>query len=155
MLRTSFLLALIAGCLNTSWAAEPSPVMLGNLKATQHQTCGKGIEIQVADMQGNDSGRTLIALKNNKSGERDLFASSTVNLQNKQYDKYQPVRYDTLSRTFIPDSAGRPDIVWGGALNPLKGMEYSLALGTHVYACGALQPFIEDVANDLYGEEVK
>lgn len=155
MLRTSLLLTLLAGCLNAAWAAEPAPAMLGNLKATEHQLCGKSIEIQSAAMKGKNAGRTIIALKNNKSGELDLFASTTENAANKQYDKYLPVKFDSLSRTFIEDSTGRPDIVWGGAINNLKGMEYSLALGSHVYACDGLQPFKGEVANDLYGEEAK
>jgi hypothetical protein len=156
MPRAHLLLALLAANITTAWAAaEPAPLMLGNLKATQFQTCGKGIEVQVADLKGTDGNRTVIGLKNNKTGDLDLFASANVSAKEKQYDKYQPVNYDNLSQTFIAVDNGRPDIVWGGAVTNLKGMEYSLALGTHVYTCTNLTPFAGEVANDLYGEPAK
>jgi hypothetical protein len=150
MLTKPLLFAMLAGCITTAWAAEPTPAMLGNIKATLHQTCGKQIFIQVAEMKGSDEGRTVIGIKNNQTGNIDLFTS--LSASSKQYDKYQPVTFDNLSKTLVAMEDDRPPIVWGGAVTNLKGMEYSLALGSHVYPCSKLVPFESEVANDLYGE---
>jgi hypothetical protein len=145
------LFTLFIGCITTASAAEPTPVMLGNLKASLHQICGNEIIVQVAEMTGSDEGRTILGLKNNKTGKVDLFTS--INTSNKQYDKYQPVNFDNLSQSLIPQENDRPAVVWGGAITNLKGMEYSLALGSHVYSCTKLAPFESEIANDLYGEK--
>ncbi|WP_157093352.1 hypothetical protein [Buttiauxella brennerae] len=150
MVRRPLLFAMLVGCITTAWAAEPTPAMLGNITATLHQTCGKQIFIQVAEMKGADAGRTIIGIKNNQTGDIDLFTSFSAS--NKQYDKYQPVTFDNLSKTLVAMESERPPIVWGGAMTNLKGMEYSLALGSHVYQCSKLVPFESEVANDLYGE---
>ena len=149
--RSLVVLTLAAGSFSTAWA-DSAPELLGNLKAILHQTCGQTIEVHVAEMEGNDHGRMLIGLKNNQTGMIDLFASATSTAENKQYDKYVPVVFDGLSKTYIADTKERPDIVWGGAVTNLKGMNYSLALGSHVYQCGTLDKFAGEIANDLYGE---
>ncbi|HKM98397.1 MAG TPA: hypothetical protein VJY99_17145 [Buttiauxella sp.] len=150
MLRKYVILAVLAGSITFTQAAEPTPEMLGNLKASLQQTCGKGINIQIAELHGGDEGRTVLGLRNNQTGTRDLFIS--LNENNKQYDKYQPVRFDSLSKRFVAVNNERPSIIWGGAVSNLKGMEYSLALGSHVYPCSKLSQFESEVANDLYGE---
>lgn len=151
MIRRFIALVLVTGYFSTAWA-DSTPEMLGNMKATWHQTCGKNIEIQATEMDGKNSGHTLIGLKNNQTGKLDLFTSVTPTAENKQYDKYVPVVFDSLSKSLIDDTQGRPDIVWGGAMSSMKGIEYSLALGTHVYQCGALDKFAGEIANELYGE---
>lgn len=150
----NFILALLAGSITTVWAAEPAPEMLGNIKATLHQTCGKNIEIQIAGIQGAQSVHTVITLKNNKTGNADLFISATAAEKRYGYDNYLPVRFDNLSKTFIQQDSSndRPDIFWGGAFYT-KGVKYKLSLGTHVYECGELLPFKGELANDLYGEQ--
>ena len=151
MARAHLILALLAGSISTAWAQEPAPLQLGNLKAELHQTCGKGIIIQLSKAQGADEGHMILGLRNNQTDEVDLFMS--VNETDMQYDKYQLVRFDNLSTAFIAMEDGRPDIVWGGALSSVKGMQYSLALGSHVYACGKPARFEREIANDLYGEK--
>lgn len=149
MKRISLGLTLLATSITTCWATESPPEMLGNLKASLHQTCGKNIAIQLAEMEDE---HTLIGLKNNKTGKLDLFISASVNAENKHYDEYQPVKFDSLAKTFIADSTDRPSIVWGGAVSNLKGMTYTLALGTYIYNCDSLSPFKGEIANDLYGD---
>lgn len=151
MTHKHLLFTVLISCITTAWAAEPTPAMLGNLKASLHQTCGKEIVVQIAEMEGSDEGRIILGLKNNQTGNIDLFTSH--NTSNKQYDKYQPVNYDNLSKTLVILENDRPAVVWGGAVANLKGMEYSLALGSHVYPCTQLVPFENEIANDLYGEK--
>ena len=82
MLRKYVILAVLAGSITFTQAAEPTPEMLGNLKASLQQTCGKGINIQIAELHGGDEGRTVLGLRNNQTGTRDLFISLNENQGN-------------------------------------------------------------------------
>jgi hypothetical protein len=146
MLRAHLIAALLTGHI-----AVAKAVMLGNLESTSYQICGKGIVVQLAEQYGTGKTRTLIGLKNNRSGNIDLFMSA--NVTNKQYDKYQPVNFDALSKTFIVEEKGRPTIMWGGTLSSLKEMQYTLTLGSHVYKCNKISQFENEIAYDWYGEK--
>lgn len=135
-----------------SFSVFAKEVKLGNDLVTYTLTCGKAITVSFTDLTDYNSGHTLIGLKNKQTGAVDLFLSRTPTSDRRQYEQYNRVIYDNLSKTYI-EMADSPSIVWGAARDNGQTEEtYRLALGPHVYICGKLEKLPDETANTLYGE---
>lgn len=136
----------------TSPSCLASDIKLGNMVATHRQICGKSIELNLADLNEPFWGQTLIGLKNNQSGEVDLFMSKTPTMEYRQYEQYDKVIFDSLSKNFIR-APGNIAIVWGSShVSMQKEESFSLAFGSYVYSCQKLEKLPDETANKLYGE---
>jgi hypothetical protein len=129
--------------------AQGAPV-IGNLKANMHQSCGKSITIQIAN---SESKHIILGLNNRNTGKTDLFISENPVEQTHSYNRYLPVKYDALSQTFLLSEEPNIDILWGNSLDNKQASHYILALGNFSYPCGELKPWLNDLANDWYGEK--
>lgn len=148
--NVKFLTAFCLLALTSAGSAFAAKVpMLGNLPASAHQLCGKDIAVQIAEL---DSDQILIGLVNKTTQNLDLFVSENPADVEKSYSKFLPVKFDSLSKSFIPTGDNQIDIVWGASLDGDQKVKYHLALGNYVYQCGALKIWPNDKANDLYGE---
>lgn len=143
-----FLASTLLLCSAAQASAAGAPI-LGNTPADAHQLCGKTIEVQVKYLP---DGKQIIGLMNSKSGDLDLFQSTTPQSPQGQYLKFVPIKYDQLSKNFIVQSDDTLDILWGRTENEKKEISYALSLGSHVYPCGIIQKWPNEKANMLYGE---
>lgn len=127
---------------------------LGKNIAKEHQICGKSIEIQIADIgqEVNGNSKILLGLTNKKTGKLDLFMSQSEIGPERNYGTYHLVTYDALSDTYITPPGKPISLLWGSAMLAVKGISYSLALGTHVYPCQSPAVWPDETANDLYGD---
>jgi hypothetical protein len=130
-------------------ASATDAIMLGNLKSENHQVCGKKIEVQVATL---DDASVIIGILNKNSNEWDTFVSESPITKALSYSKYQPVKFDALSHTFIKQDNKKMFVLWGQSQNENNDVKYTLSLGSHTYDCGQMQKWPDDLANDLYGE---
>lgn len=122
---------------------------LGNLQASAHQLCGENISIQITN---TDDSFTLIGLKNKTTKKMDLFISDNPGEIGKSYSRFTPVVFDNLSKLFLKSDSADIDIIWGGAINEKKEINYQLALGNYTYDCAGIVAWPSDKANELYGE---
>nr|WP_318384185.1 hypothetical protein [uncultured Enterobacter sp.] len=123
--------------------------MLGNIRAESHQVCGKKIEIQAVTLE---DASVMIGILNKNSNEWDTFVSEKPMTKMFSFSKFQPVKFDALSQTFIKQENKKMFVLWGQSQDDKKGTNYTLSLGSHTYDCGQMQSWPEDLANDLYGE---
>lgn len=123
---------------------------LGDTRAFAHQFCGKNITIQIGNTTDNHA---VLGLRNNNSGEIDLFVSATVfDINTSNFVPFNPVKFDHLSKTLVGIEKNDIDIVWGASQDKSKKNHYRLALGNYTYDCGNIILWPNDKANDVYGE---
>lgn len=128
--------------------ADGAPLM-GIYPADAHQVCGKDINLEIKYI---NSSRIIIGLVNHDTEGLDLFQSAgTVNSQ-AQYIRFVPVKFDQLSKDFLPQSDSTMDIVWGAVTQDNQQTAYNLSLGSHVYHCGEIEKWPNEEANKLYGD---
>ncbi|RAY88584.1 hypothetical protein DP190_00440 [Enterobacter cloacae] len=123
--------------------------MLGNIKSESHQVCGKKIEVQVVTL---DDASVMIGILNKNNNEWDTFISENPVTKEFSYAKYQPAKFDALSRTFIKQDNKKMFVLWGKSQDDKNDFHYTLSLGSHSYDCGLMQNWPDDLANDIYGE---
>lgn len=145
---TVLLPIMLTGLISNSALAQGAP-LLGNLPASGHQLCGKTISLQLVKISDD---MMILGIKNKQSNEMDLFMSSLPFTVPDTYAKFIPVRFDQLSKNFIPTQDNELDIIWGAAFNDKNTLEYKLALGNFTYSCSTPEAWPNDKANHLYGE---
>jgi hypothetical protein len=128
--------------------ATDIPIM-GDEKADSHQLCGDKIDVEIQVL--NDT-TIVLGLVNNKTKNIDLFMSNGPSPDQASFSKFSPVKFDSLSKSYVPIDDKDIDIVWGGSVDENKKTSYSLALGPEVYTCTAPQKWPNEKANELYGE---
>jgi hypothetical protein len=129
--------------------AQGAP-LIGSEKADSYQRCGKNISLQIKNV-ANDF--IVIGLMNKKTNNMDFFKSTEQKISEMNYTKYNSVRFDALSNTFVNTDNSDLDILWGSSLNDKKQVTYHLVLGSEVYECGPIQKWPSETANVLYGED--
>lgn len=121
----------------TATAKASNVPLIRDAPVQAHQACGRNIQIQLSRLKNNYD---IIGLKNNKTKEIDFFRSTKPSAPpHDAYIKFEPVKYDMLSKSFLLQSDDDIDIICGASINENKQEVYSLSLGTHIYSCGAIQ----------------
>lgn len=128
--------------------ATEIPVM-GDTKAQFHQLCGKDIDVELIKI---DDKTMLMGLKNKQTNNLDLFISSEQSPGQIMISQFTPVKYDSLSKNYIPLDDQDLEIVWGSSEDDNKKITYNLTLGPKTYSCGARQQWPSEKADVLYGE---
>ncbi|TNV22592.1 hypothetical protein FH968_00605 [Buttiauxella sp. B2] len=123
--------------------------MLGGIAAKAHQVCGKNIQLQ---MTTTKEGLAIIGLINKKTNQMDLFQSEVALTNEHQITKYSPVKYDAISKEYIPIDNELISIIWGSVSDDKKATHYTMSLGSHVYECSLLQEWPSELADNLYGD---
>lgn len=122
---------------------------MGDMKAQFHQVCGKSIDVELIKI--NDK-TTLMGLKNKQTNNLDLFISPEQSPEKRMLSKFIPVKFDSLSKDYLPLDNQNIDILWGSSEDVNKKITYSLTLGLKTYSCGPLQKWPNEKADELYGE---